>query len=101
MSLNFTKSLADTYKFAILLSTLTVLVPYLFSIISFVIIENRHHGISLKKNGLKLMVALLAFLYSMWAVIGSGEEIVYWGFIMLMAGLPFYVWIQVTQKQTK
>lgn len=101
MSLNFTKSLADTYKFAILLSTLTVLVPYLFSIISFVIIENKHHGISLKKNGLKLIVALLAFLYSMWAVIGSGEEIVYWGFIMLMAGLPFYVWIQVTHKQTK
>jgi APA family basic amino acid/polyamine antiporter len=45
-----------------------------------------------------MIVALLAFVYSMWAVIGSGEEIVYWGFILLMAGLPFYAWIQLQRK---
>lgn len=101
MSLNFSNSLADTYTFIILLSTLTVLVPYLFSIVSFVVIEHSRHGISLRQNGGKLVVALLAFVYSMWAVIGSGEEVVYWGFILLMAGLPFYIWIQVTQKQIK
>ena len=101
MSMNFSKSLANTYVFALLLSTLTCLVAYLFSVVSFVMIESRQHGMSLRKNGGKMLVALLAFLYSMWAVIGSGQETVYWGFILLMAGLPFYVWIQVTQKQKK
>lgn len=101
MSMNFSKSLANTYTFALLLSTLTSLVAYLFSVISFVMIESRQHGMSLRTNGGKMLVALLAFLYSMWAVIGSGQETVYWGFILLMAGLPFYVWIQVTQKQKK
>jgi APA family basic amino acid/polyamine antiporter len=97
MSMNFSRSLADTYTFVILLSTLTVLVPYLFSVISYVIIEGKARGFN-AKNSAKMIVALLAFVYSMWAVIGSGEEIVYWGFILLMAGLPFYAWIQLQRK---
>lgn len=97
MSMNFSRSLADTYTFVILLSTLTVLVPYLFSVISYVIIEGKARGFSVK-NTPKMIVAFLAFVYSMWAVIGSGEEIVYWGFILLMAGLPFYAWIQLQRK---
>ena len=86
VSMNFSKSLADTYKFAILLGTLTCLVAYLFSIVAFFILDSKQPGIRWGK----LTVASLAFIYSMWAVIGSGEEIVYWGFVMLMAGLPFY-----------
>jgi APA family basic amino acid/polyamine antiporter len=97
MSMNFSRSLADTYTFVILLSTLTVLVPYLFSVISYVIIEGKARGFN-AKNSAKMIVAFLAFVYSMWAVIGSGEEIVYWGFILLMAGLPFYAWIQLQRK---
>jgi len=100
MSMSFSKSLANTFTFALLLSTLTCLVAYLFSVISFVIMESRVNGMSFKKNGGKMFVALLAFLYSMWAVIGSGEQTVYLGFILLMAGLPFYAWIKVRQKQS-
>lgn len=94
MSMNFSKNLADTYTFIILLSTLTVLVPYLFSVISFVMMGARNKSIS----AIKYVVAGLAFVYSMWAVIGSGEEIVFWGFILLMAGLPFYAYIQIKNK---
>jgi APA family basic amino acid/polyamine antiporter len=38
-----------------------------------------------------LVVAALAFLYSMVAIIGAGHEAVYWGFVLLMSGLPIYV----------
>ena len=92
--MNFSNSLADTYKFAILIGTLTCLVAYLFSIVAFFIMDSRQPGIRWGK----MVVASLAFIYSMWAVIGSGEEIVYWGFILLMAGLPFYAWIQIQRK---
>lgn len=94
MSLNFTRTLADTYTFMVLLTTLTVLVPYLFSIISFVMMASRQNNLS----GFKLFIAVLAFLYSMWAIIGAGEETVYWGFVLLMAGLPFYAYIQVKRN---
>jgi APA family basic amino acid/polyamine antiporter len=96
MSMNFTRSLADTFTFMILLTTLTVLLPYLFSIISLVMLEYKQQ----KLTSFKLIVSVLAFLYSMWAIIGSGEEIVYWGFILLMAGLPFYAWVQMKRKTT-
>jgi APA family basic amino acid/polyamine antiporter len=94
MSLNFTRTLADTYTFMVLLTTLTVLVPYLFSIISFVMMASRQNNLS----GFKLFIAALAFLYSMWAIIGAGEETVYWGFVLLMAGLPFYAYIQIKRN---
>ena len=93
-TMNFSSSLAETYKFALLLGTLTCLVAYLFSIISFVLIDNKQSGFRWGK----MLVAALAFIYSMWAVVGSGQEIVYWGFIMLMAGLPFYAWIKLRNK---
>ncbi|MCU0396739.1 MAG: amino acid permease [Cyclobacteriaceae bacterium] len=97
MSMNFSKSLADTYMFIVLLSTLTCLVAYLFSTVSYVILESKLNGLK-KVNVAKYSIALLAFVYSMWAVMGSGEEIVYWGFILLMTGLPFYAWMLISRK---
>lgn len=98
MSMNFSNSLADTYTFALLLSTLTCLVAYLFSVISFVVMQG--HQVTQQKGWAgKLLVATLAFVYSMWAVIGSGPDIVYWGFVLLMAGLPFYAWIKMNQRR--
>lgn len=89
--MNFSRSLADTYQFIILLSTMTVLVAYLFSAVSFAIIAIKSKNIRWN-NGGKLTIALIAFLYSMWALGGSGEESVYWGFLLLMAGVPLYAW---------
>jgi APA family basic amino acid/polyamine antiporter len=91
MSMNYTRGLVEQFKFLILLSTLTVLVPYLFSTASYIVIrlENKFG-----KPGSWLpsvLLAFFAFLFSLWAILGSGQEIVYWGFILLMAGLPFYV----------
>ena len=44
------------------------------------------------------IIALLAFSYSLWAIGGAGAEVVYWGFLLLLAGLPVYVWVVRTQK---
>jgi len=95
--MNFSKSLADTYQFIILLSTMAVLVPYLFSAVSFIILAAKSK--QLKWNSAsKLTITFLAFGYSMWAIGGSGQETVYWGFLLLMAGLPLYAWSKVRKK---
>lgn len=91
MSMNFSKSLVEQFKFMILLSTLTVLIPYLFSSAAYVIILKRQNIISAKERTLKLTIAFLAFAYSLWAVAGSGQEVVYWGFILLMLGIPIFI----------
>lgn len=99
MAMNYTKGLVEQFKILILLSTLTVLVPYLFSAAAYMImrLENKY-----LKPGARtapaIVLASLAFLFSLWAVVGSGQQIVYWGFILLMAGIPFYVLILMKKK---
>ena len=38
------------------------------------------------------IAAALAFGYALWAIAGAGADVVYWGFLLLIAGLPVYVW---------
>jgi APA family basic amino acid/polyamine antiporter len=92
--MNFNHSLANTYQFIILLSTMTVLVPYLFSAVSYVVLAKRTHQLKWN-NGIKITIAILAFAFSLWAVAGSGQESVYWGFILLMAGVPLFGWSKI------
>ena len=98
MLMNYTKGLVEQFKILILLSTFTTLVPYLFCSASFLIVrlQTRH----LYKGGLfvGLLVGIMAFCYSIWAIAGSGPETVYYGFLCLMAGLPFYVWLAYKKK---
>ncbi len=94
MVMNFTRGLVDTFKFVILLATLTVLVPYLFSAASFVLVVAQKQFGAVSNRLIKMILGFLAFGYALWAVAGSGEEVVYWGFILLIAGIPFYVWIK-------
>lgn len=98
MMMNFTKGLTDTFRFMILLSTTAVLVPYLFSAASYglILLQDK---LWKKKSITKNILAVLAFIFSMWAVLGSGQESVYWGFIGLMAGIPFYVWMKRVQNE--
>lgn len=95
VGMNYTEGLVEQFTFIILLSTLTTLVPYLFSTMSELIIFAKNKE-TYKKEKLiaPSIIAMVAFLYSMWAVAGAGEEVVYWGFLLLMAGVPVYVWIK-------
>lgn len=94
MVMNYTKGLAEAFKFMILLSTLTVLVPYLFSAGAYSLLSFRDKTLPAKSLIPATAIATIAFGYSMWAVVGSGQETVYWGFFLLMAGIPFYVWLR-------
>jgi APA family basic amino acid/polyamine antiporter len=39
-------------------------------------------------------IALLAFAYSVWAIAGAGADIVFKGFMLLMLGVPVYVYMK-------
>lgn len=99
--MNYTKGLVEQFKFLILLSTFTVLLPYLLSAAAYIIIRKASKEYLSKNKWLHIIVlASLAFLFSLWAIAGAGQEIVYRGFIFLIAGTPFYVYI-VLNKQKK
>lgn len=98
MLMNYTRGLVDQFKFLSLLATINTLIPYVFCAASLVIIRfTRKQKIS--GRGLSVIViSALAFLYSLWAIAGSGESAVFWGFLLLLAGLPFYVWAACRKK---
>ena len=92
MAMNYTKGLTEQFKILILMSTLTSLIPYLFSTASYIIIRLENKYLHSRKSWVQaIILSSLAFLFSLWAIAGSGQETVYWGFILLMAGVPFYI----------
>ena len=93
MALNFTSSLVEQFTFIILLATLSTLVPYAFSAVAELVIfvRERERFVGERLVGSSL-IAILALLYSVWAIVGSGTRTVFWGFILLAAGVPVFWW---------
>ena len=48
--------------------------------------------ISIRMFVAKSILPLLAFIYTVWTIYGSGAEIVMWGFILMLLGVPFYIY---------
>jgi len=94
MGMNFSRSLADTYKYMILLSTLTSLLAYSLAMPSYLIVLARDRKLD-AAGWFRLAVCIVGFAFSLWAIIGCGETTVYWGFVLLMAGVPFYAIMKI------
>lgn len=97
MILNYTKGLNKAFEFMILISTLCVLVPYLFSSASYMLLVHDDSK-NIWKNW-SIWIGLGAFAFSLFAVIGSGAEVVLWGFVLLILGIPVYVWNLLVQRK--
>jgi APA family basic amino acid/polyamine antiporter len=84
---NYTKGLVGAFTFIILLATLTTLVPYAFSSMALVASDLKTRQAPPAR---RIAVALLAFAFSVWAIVGSGAETVLWGCVLLLAGVPVF-----------
>jgi APA family basic amino acid/polyamine antiporter len=92
ISMNYTRGLVAQFTFILQLATLTTLIPYVFCSAADALIQLRSRGAGRRIPGPAPLIPGLAFVYSLWAVGGSGRDTVYWGFLLLLAGLPVYVW---------
>lgn len=92
LALNFSKGFVGAYTFLGLLATLTSVVPYAFAAAAGLILERRQPAATRSRRWREAGVAWVAFLVCMWVIAASGVETVYWGFLLLMAGVPVYTW---------
>ena len=46
------------------------------------------------------VVSIPTFAFAVWAVYGSGMETVFFGFIALILGTPFYVYSKIAQVKS-
>jgi len=91
IALNYTRGLVEAFTFLILIATLTTLLPYAFSSLTAVRLALRDGRAGTARAAGRLALAVVAFLYSLWAIAGAGRDAIYWGFLLMLAGLPVYV----------
>ena len=91
--MNYQKGMVSAFTFITILATLTFLPVYLLSVCAEIMIMFRDEkNITVYKFIKKAFIPLLAFIYALWAIYGSGAETVMWGFILMLLGIPFYIY---------
>jgi len=91
MAMNYTKGLAEQFQFLILLTTSTILIPYIFCTASYLLMRLRVVGITKNIFTGAIVLAALTFLFCIWIMLGLGYETVFWGFVLTMSSVPIYV----------
>jgi len=87
---NLSESTLGLFTFSILLSTTSVLIPYIFCASAAIRLQPKETA-----KPMTTIIFILGLIYSLWALGGSGEDAVYWGFILAMASVPVYIVIKM------
>ncbi|MEO1309798.1 MAG: amino acid permease [Pseudomonadota bacterium] len=83
LATNFSKGFVDAFTFLLVMSTLTTLAPYLVSALA----ELKASWRSAPAWG---AVALIAAIYSAFAIAGAGGEALVWGAVLVAFGVPVF-----------
>jgi hypothetical protein len=76
------------------MATLTTLVPYAYSAAAEVkLMITDREAFSVRRLGVDVTVAGLAFAYTLWTIAGSGYQVVFRGFLLMLAGIPVYLFM--------
>lgn len=94
IAMNYTRGLVDAFTFLIRLATLATLVPYVFASMTGLMFALRERlgriGTHTPRSLGRAVAAVLAFGFSLWAIAGAGAETVFWGCLLLVAGIPVF-----------
>ena len=78
------------YNLIVNLSTMAAVVPYAFCALAAGLITARRKG-SVPRITL---IEIIAFVFAMFTLYGCGQEAVLYGLLLLLLGIPVYVWQQ-------
>jgi APA family basic amino acid/polyamine antiporter len=88
--LTISPDLVEQYKLIILIATLTCLVAYLYTpVVEIILLKTGQ----LQGSRKSMLVASLAILYSLWAIYGTGTDVLAYGALCLLASIPLYVFV--------
>ncbi|MGC4011889.1 MAG: amino acid permease [Pseudomonas sp.] len=91
--------LVEVFNVIILLGTMTGVVPYAFCTAALLqLLATKPESFSPRSRPQVLAIGCLGFLYSLWALYGTGEQAIFWGFLVFMAGIPMYTWRQYRNR---
>ena len=96
---NWNASFGARFTNVVLLATWMTLIAYAYAAAAEVVLFIRERELfSWVKLTRDTFVAALAFAYSVWAIWGSGQEWLAKGFMLLLFGIPVFVWMKWRQR---
>ncbi|GFR35609.1 amino acid permease [Thermobrachium celere] len=97
--MNYVSSLTSAFNFMLLLATLSFLPAYSFTAAAeILLLKNKDKNFNLVKFIKSSFISILAFAYSIYAIYGTGAEVVMYGFILMLIGIPFYVYQKIQNR---
>jgi APA family basic amino acid/polyamine antiporter len=101
LAMNYEASLVEQFTVIVNFTTFAILLPYLYSSVAdLMLLFTRPNSLSKKRMIRSAVIAGLAFVYSLWAIAGSGQEIVYLGTLFILAGIPIYVIMKMKSEKS-
>lgn len=99
LGINFSMDFVSQFTFIVNCTMFAMLMPYIYSSVAdlVLVIEGRKH-VSKTQLTRSLCASTGGFLFSIIAIIGVGKDVVYYGSLFLLLGLPFYVWARQNRK---
>jgi arginine:agmatine antiporter len=85
-----TAKFSAIYNMIVSLSTMAAVIPYVFCALAPGVIGGRAGGAKPRIG----VVEIIAFAFALFTVYGCGPEPVLYGLILLLLGIPFYVWLR-------
>lgn len=87
--------LVKQFTFIILLATFSSLIPYFFTTMAeLMLLFKRRDQFRPKRLAISITIAIIAGFYVFWTIIGAGKDIVYYGVLLMLTGVPVYVWVR-------
>ena len=92
------QALVQMFNILILITTFFTLVPYMLCALADIVLSRRDKRAQSVRTR-DVVIAGAAFVFGIWACYGTGKDSLFYGTLMLLAGLPIYVWMTRTTKK--
>ncbi|HVE79719.1 MAG TPA: amino acid permease [Gemmatimonadaceae bacterium] len=87
------RQLLEVFSFVVVLAVLTTLFPHLYAAAAELMIARRDPARYTPAERRRAhLAAPVAFVFVLYTMYGAGAEAAMWGFLVILAGLPMYVW---------
>ena len=91
--LYFNRTLLGVYNVIVLLTVLLTLLPHLYATAAELMLARRHPSrYTAAERRRAHVVAPVGFAFVLYTIYGVGAEVVFWGFLLVLAGTPVYIW---------
>lgn len=102
LSLTLQDNLVKQFTLVILLATLSQLIPYFFtSCAELYFLFKQPEQFNSKRFAQHLLLTVLAGAYALWAIAGAGQDVMAYGLLLFLAGVPVYVWMGAQKNKIR